>query len=32
MEKNIKLFNPYATECLNFASCFAEVAKLDEID
>ena len=32
MEKNIKLFNPYATECLNFASYFAEISKLDEIN
>ena len=32
MEKNIKLFNPYATECLNFASYFAEISKLNEIN
>ena len=32
MRKNIKLFNPYATECLNFASRFAVNLNLSEIN
>ena len=32
MEKNIKLFNPYATDCLNLASSIAEISKHNEIN
>lgn len=32
MEKNIKLFNPYATDCLNVASSIAEISKLAKIN
>ena len=32
MEKNIKLFNPYATDCLNVASSIAEISKHNEIN
>ncbi len=32
MEKNIKLFNPYATDCLNVASSIAEISNHNEIN
>ena len=32
MEKNIKLFNPYATDCLNVASSIAEISNHSEIN
>ena len=32
MEKNIKLFNPYATDCLNVASSVAEISNHNEIN
>jgi len=32
MEKNIKLFNLYATDCLNVASSIAEISKLAKIN
>lgn len=32
MEKNIKLFNPYATDCINVASSIAEISKHNEIN
>jgi len=32
MRRNIKLFNPYATDCLNVASSIAEISKHNEIN